>query len=203
MAQSRTPGIARAFKRGGFKAVWKFCKGHGLKRWLKARNWIRRRVAQATPARRAEYAKYRHAINLRIDHLRKLRQRHRREHHEATALIVTFDGEQLPRWIADILKQARESGIWKGECISGIRTVAESIALCQAMCGADSCPGRCAGAATNHTAPPTHTGKPFEGAADCTDPAGLEAYCRSHSEPLIGDGVVLPNDLNHFSHVGN
>lgn len=202
MAQSRTPGIAKAYKSGGFKAVWKYCQGHGLKRWLKARNYFRRRAQQVT--NNAQYVKDRHAVSLRIDHLRALRQAHRQQQQSPpTALIVSFDGEQLPHWIADILTAARNSGVWSGECISGIRTVAESIALCEAMCGASSCPGRCAGAATNHTAPPTHTGVPYEGAADCTDPYGLEAYCRSHNEPLIGDGIVLPADINHFSHVGN
>ena len=116
--------------------------------------------------------------------------------------LVEFDGRQVPHWIADILQSARSSGAWSGSVISGYRSPEYSTQLCINMCGAPSCPGRCAGANSNHSCPPTHTGVPYEGAVDVTDPYGLEGYCRRTGKPLYGGGYALPSDINHFSHTG-
>ena len=71
------------------------------------------------------------------------------------------------------------------------------------MCGAPTCSGRCGGRFSNHACPPSGKGVKYEGAEDVTDPAGLDRFCREHNKPLIGNGRVLPADLNHFSHAGN
>lgn len=116
---------------------------------------------------------------------------------------VIFDGHELPHWMAVILQKARDSGVWKGAVYSGRRSKAYSRELCIGICGAPSCPGRCAGLTSNHVGPPTYTGEKWEGAADVSDPYGLRHYCETHNEPLIGGGAVLPADINHFSHEGN
>jgi hypothetical protein len=130
----------------------------------------------------------------------ELRKKHRTP--PPAGNFVSFDGHQVPRWIAEILNAARKAG-WSGSVISGYRTPEYSTSLCEAMCGAPTCPGRCAGANSNHSCPPTHTGVPYEGAVDVLEPAGLESYCRAHTKPLYGNGYALgAADLNHFSASG-
>jgi hypothetical protein len=114
-----------------------------------------------------------------------------------------FDGHEVPIWMAEILTEARNSGEWVGVVISGVRTPLYSEELCLNMCGAPTCPGRCAGRSTNHACPPTGTGVYPEGAVDVTDYNGLREFCRKHNKPLRGGGEVLPADLPHFSHNGN
>ena len=114
--------------------------------------------------------------------------------------VVEFDGKPCAEWIAKILAAARAAGVWGGYLLSGVRTSAESVGLCEAMCQAPSCPGRCGGTASNHNCDDCEDG---EGAADVTDPAGLQRYCREHGIALRGNGEVLPSDVNHFSRAGN
>ncbi len=114
-----------------------------------------------------------------------------------------FDGKLVPRWIVqDALKPARKAGV-QFTVISGYRSPAYSTSLCEAMCGAPTCPGRCAGATSNHSCPPTHTGRKFEGAVDVYPGApALRAWCESHGNPIRGGGAELPSDPNHFSRSG-
>jgi hypothetical protein len=137
----------------------------------------------------------------RLKHFKALRYHH--AHPPVIEGLVEFDGHQVPAWIAAILKKARAAGYWTGYVISGVRSPAYSEHLCIIMCGAPTCPGRCGGRYSNHACPPSGKGVKYEGAVDVTDPAGLGNYCSSHNEPLRGDGEVLPDDLNHFSHEGN
>jgi hypothetical protein len=117
-----------------------------------------------------------------------------------TDLIVIFDTKQVPSWmVRDALEPARASGTWTGVVISGFRTPEDSIGLCMDMCGAASCPGKCGGASSNHSCPPTHTGAPFEGAVDVTDPEGLQRWCAANGFPIIH---TLSQDANHFSRTG-
>jgi len=142
-----------------------------------------------------------HRHNQRLHHFKELRYHHK--HPPVIEGLVTYDGHQLPAWIAEINKRARASGKWKGEVISGVRSPEYSEHLCIIMCGAPTCPGRCGGRFSNHACPPSGKGVKYEGAEDVTDPEGLREYCREHNEPLRGGGEVLPADLNHFSHEGN
>jgi hypothetical protein len=137
----------------------------------------------------------------RLKHFQHLRYAH--AHPPIIEGLVTFDGHQVPAWIARILQAARDAGVWDGYVISGVRSPEYSEHLCLIMCGAPTCPGRCGGRYSNHACPPSGKGVEFEGAVDVTDPAGLRSYCSSHGLPLRGGGEVLPADLNHFSHAGN
>lgn len=147
-----------------------------------------------------------HRSAAREDNLRQLREEHK---HPAPKplpgreFITELDGHDVPIWIAEILIAARNAGAWHGVVISGVRTPQASEELCLNMCGAPSCPGRCAGRSTNHACPPTGTGREFEGAVDVTGYTELREYCHAHAPQLRGGGEVLPADLPHFSHAGN
>lgn len=118
--------------------------------------------------------------------------------------LETFDAHQVPGWIVEqVLKPARSSGTWKGTVISGYRSPAYSESLCRSICGAPSCPGRCAGRSSNHAAPPSGKGVAYEGAIDVTDAPGLQRWCRAHGNPLHGNGEMLPLDTPHFSRSGH
>lgn len=115
---------------------------------------------------------------------------------------VTFDGRPVAKWIAAILQEARNDGVYF-QVISGYRSPEYSTSLCYAMCGAPQCPGRCAGAASNHACPPTHACSDGEGAVDVSPGyAALEAWCRRKGKPLYGGGYRLSGDLPHFSRSG-
>lgn len=137
----------------------------------------------------------------RLHHFTELRYHHK--HPPVVEGLVTFDGHQLPAWIAAIDQEARDSGEWHGSVISGVRSPEYSEHLCIIMCGAPTCPGRCGGRNSNHACPPSGKGVKFEGAEDVTDPAGLQAFCKKHNKPLRGNGEVLPMDTPHFSNAGN
>lgn len=146
--------------------------------------------------------KRKHHLLARIRKLRK-KIRDQRPPPEDADHFMALDGKTVTEWIGAICVKAREAGYWHGVIVSGFRTAAETIALCRAMCGQDACPGLCGGALSNHGCPPTHTGIPYEGAVDVSDPAGLDRYCQENDLPLIGNGRRLPNDVVHFSHAGN
>jgi hypothetical protein len=149
------------------------------------------------PMSREMQVRHRH----RLHHFQELRYHHK--HPPQVEGLVTYDGHQLPGWIAEINDEARKSGEWKGSVISGVRSPEYSEHLCIIMCGAPTCSGRCGGRFSNHACPPTGKGVKYEGAEDVTDPEGLRNFCRKHNKPLRGGGEVLPLDPNHFSHAGN
>jgi hypothetical protein len=157
-----------------------------LRRWQKRQTWLRDK----------------HIFLQTVLHRRLAKKRKWLKEHppQPKTGAVIFDGKPCAAWIAEILTAARASGVWRGYMLSGVRTSSESVALCEAMCGAPSCPGRCGGTASNHNCDVCGDG---EGAADVTDPAGLQRYCREHDLPLRGNGEVLSADLNHFSRAGN
>lgn len=111
--------------------------------------------------------------------------------------LVMLDGKQCAAWIAFWLLKARSNvkgRRWFGALVSGFRTAAYSIGLCIAMCGAVRCPGRCAGASTNHT------GINFpDGAGDITDFWNGRAALAEIGAPLTNH---LPNDPVHVSRSG-
>ena len=110
--------------------------------------------------------------------------------------VGTFDGVECASWLIPYLTWAREHG-WQGTLNSGWRSPEYSEQLCWKMCGAPSCPGRCAGRASNHSG----SVKP-RGAIDVTDQTRfgqLMAQCPL-SPPIFND---LPNDRVHFSATGH
>lgn len=105
-----------------------------------------------------------------------------------------FDGKTVAAWIIPWLEKSRKAG-WTGTVTSGYRTPEYSTSLCIAMCGAPSCPGRCAGASSNH-AGKIHPA----GAVDVTDYTRFESIQWQIGSPLRND---LPVDPVHFSVSGH
>lgn len=85
---------------------------------------------------------------------------------------------------------------WDGGISSGYRSPEYSDSLCRAMCGAPSCPGRCAGRASNHS----QVGPPNWGAIDVS-PSYVKfgQIQREIGSPLKND---LPIDPVHYSYTG-
>lgn len=94
--------------------------------------------------------------------------------------LTTFDGKQVCNWIAEILVEARKSGMWKGRLNSGYRSPEHSVAV-------------------GGNAHDFHTGTAFPSCAvDVTDAAGLDRFTKLYARQL----VYAPQDpCNcHFSH---
>jgi hypothetical protein len=190
--------------------LWNWAKrAKGLKgsrdRWRALTLFAYRKEKAALEA--GDNAAARHWHSIRLVYKRKYRKKRKwlKQHQHQNPPtqqgdLVSFDGHQVARWmVEDALKPARASGSWKGVVFSGFRDPAYSTQLCLNMCGRTTCPGQCAGASSNHSCPPTHTGKPYEGAVDVTDTWGLQAWCAAHGYPIRH---TLPNDLPHFSRTG-
>ena len=120
--------------------------------------------------------------------------------------ISTFEGVPSRPWMVgrapgpngsrvNWLQKIRDTG-WGGTIISGYRTPEHSEALCIAMCGAPSCPGRCAGRSTNH-ALKVYPG----GAVDTTEYTTFAVKAREVGAPLVN--ALAPADPNHFSPSGH
>ncbi len=206
MSKGKYPGVQKAYDADGFGGVWKWSKAKGLHRWIRARNWARRRVALAKDPegfKKAEAAYAKKVAKLKADHKPATGSGPYPGKDPRNANFVEFDGHWLPKWIAGVNKRARARGV-DFAVLSGFRTPAYSTSICEHQCGAPQCAGTCAGAKSNHACPPDGAGTAYEGAEDLYPGAAeFEAYCRAYKEPLIGGGAVLPNDPNHFSHAGN
>jgi len=155
-----------------------------LRRWQKRQSWLRDRHV---------------FLQTLLD--RRLRQKVKwlKAHPEPAANpsgLTWMDGHQVAGWIAEILLRARATGLWNGYVISGWRSAEYSEQLCFNMCGQPSCSGTCAGRNTNHT------GINFpEGAADITDPDGLENAMDELGEDRLRND--LPADAPHYSNNGH
>lgn len=94
--------------------------------------------------------------------------------------VDTFDGEPVAAWMKPYLVWARENG-WTGTLNSGWRDPAHSERLCHDICGAPTCPGRCAGRSSNHSG----SVKPA-GSIDVSNPAQFgELMKRCPYEPKL------------------
>lgn len=103
-------------------------------------------------------------------------------------------GKPVATWIVPWLDKSREAG-WHGVLNSGWRSPEYSEQLCYSMCGAPSCPGRCAGRSSNHT--------------QCAEPAGAvdvsDYYNFAAIQRKIGSGLynaLGAADPVHFSRTG-
>jgi hypothetical protein len=142
------------------------------------------------------------ALQKEIDHLSEHKEDFKEEQRDAKSSdyergslkIVTFDGKSLVEDLAYWLDKARDAG-WGGYLVSGYRTPEYSRQLCYNMCGAPSCPGRCAGMASNHAK--TTYGGP---AADVSDYYTCEAKLDQVGAPYWNN---LPIDPVHMSRSGN
>jgi hypothetical protein len=106
--------------------------------------------------------------------------------------VGTFDGKLCASWLIPYLTWAREHG-WQGKLNSGWRDPVYSEGLCLKMCGAPTCPGRCAGRTSNHAGDV----KP-KGAVDVSDYVRFgQLMAQCPLSPRIRNN--LPKDLVHFS----
>ena len=100
----------------------------------------------------------------------------------------------VPAWMVPWLDKSRSAG-WGGVVVSGVRTPEYSESLCYSMCGAPSCPGRCAGRASNHNMT-ENQGYPY-GALDVSDYYNFGAIQKRIGSPLIN--ALGAQDPVHYS----
>lgn len=109
---------------------------------------------------------------------------------------ANFDGKTVAAVAVPYLEFARANG-WRGHVTSGWRSPAYSESLCQTMCGAPSCPGRCAGRSSNHSGTsPTHF------AIDVSDETNFGRIMNLPGAPQPRIFNNLPSDRIHFSPTG-
>lgn len=109
--------------------------------------------------------------------------------------LIHVDGVLVSKAIGLEVLRIRGFGVWKGVAVSGFRTPEHSEAICFAKCGRPVCQGTCAGRGSRHA---KKGGR--DGAIDLTDYLTFAAECRRRGSWLENH---LPNDLVHFSDIGN
>ena len=154
------------------------------------RNWINdstRRI-QSLVARK-------HALRRRLENKRDRLEERREKPDGPAAGVVYFDGKPVAAWFVPWLNKIRARGRWKGYLVSGWRDPEYSEQLCINMCGAPSCPGRCAGRASNHS------GSSYPaGAVDVSDYYNFAAEARAVGAPFFN--ALGAQDPVHFSTSG-
>ena len=170
--------------------------------WPKEKFEHYRKRLQRVRAHRANARKILEGLERRVEKAAERKQaRRKKTRAEESSLkvgsgdIVTFDGVPCVEWIAHDLLQARKCGVWNGQLVSGYRTPEHSVEICMDMCGAPTCPGRCAGTSSNHTMKGQG-----QGAADVTDFVNCERALMEVGSSLHND---LPADLVHMSATGH
>jgi hypothetical protein len=115
--------------------------------------------------------------------------------------VTRFDGMPVAKEFVPYLVWARERR-WKGVLSSGWRDPEFSESLCIAMCGAPTCPGRCAGKASRHSQKNV-----WNGAIDVTDYTKFGQLMASMplNPPIRPVRLTnhLPIDPVHYSVAGN
>jgi hypothetical protein len=109
--------------------------------------------------------------------------------------VGTFDGRPVANAAIPYLQWARANG-WRGTLVSGWRDPHYSQSLCYRMCGRPSCPGLCAGLASNHVG-----STPARFAVDVSDYEKFRTLMARYPGPKIWNN--LPHDRVHFSPSGN
>jgi hypothetical protein len=141
---------------------------------------------------------------LRRRRIRKLRQQYNPS--KPPGSLGAWDGRKVAGWMVGLypgpdgkrrnwLAAIKETGHWSGDLYSGFRDPAYSESLCYGICGAPSCPGLCAGRASNHS----QTGAPNWGAIDVMNPDGFQRGANQVGAPFTNH---LPYDPNHRSYTG-
>jgi hypothetical protein len=125
------------------------------------------------------------------------RRRYRREKRHPEPGVTRYDDVPVAEVAVPYLRFARNHG-WQGQLVSGWRDPEYSESLCRRMCGMPSCPGTCAGKASNHSG---KTKDKF--ALDVSDWARFtELMARSDApKPRIFND--LPRDRVHLSPNGH
>lgn len=107
--------------------------------------------------------------------------------------VALFDGKPVAAWLKPYLDWARKNG-WQGTLNSGWRDPVYSEQLCKRICGAPSCPGRCAGRTSNHAG----SIKPA-GAVDVSDYIRFgQLMARCPLQPRIHNALGAQDPV-HFS----
>jgi hypothetical protein len=169
---------------------------------LRERRWSAARRARETARKNNDEAqKYLREIRV----LRKVRSRasrlariarHNRKVWGASG-VSYYDGKKVASWMVPYLKWARANG-WRGYLVSGWRDPVYSEGLCRAMCGAPSCPGRCAGRSSNHSG----STKP-RGAIDVSDYYRFGQLMKKCPYSPRLHNALGARDPVHFSASGN
>lgn len=108
--------------------------------------------------------------------------------------VVEWEGKPVVEWIAYWLERSRKAG-WTGVVNSGYRSPEYSEQLCYQICGAPSCPGRCAGRSSNHC-----LRGDGQGAVDVSNPEEFAAIQVRIGSPLFN--ALGAADPWHFSKTG-
>jgi hypothetical protein len=201
--------IARIFDRAKkpWAALWRWARRPGdwqprARRWAALQSWARDH--QVLAQRGHDRRRFKKFLTARRIYGKKFRHLKNKHHHDSpppdAGPLTVIDGKQVPSWMAPKIKEIRARGRWRGVIVSGYRTPAYSESLCRSMCGAPTCPGRCAGRYSNHACPPSGRGVAYEGAIDVSDYYTFAAEARAVGAPFHN---ALPNDPVHFSRNGN
>lgn len=146
--------------------------------WMRRKHWLQGKKIYLTQTEKE------------VLHKREIWQKN---HPTPVSGWATWNGIAIAAWMKPWLEKSQAHG-WTGYVTSGVRTPAHSVELCYAMCGASSCPGRCAGASSNHNCT---AGCPYPtGAVDVTDYYNFERIQYEIGSPLRNH---LPADPVHFS----
>lgn len=153
-----------------------------------SRMWHPKNIQYSTPAQIARGMKRRSAQ----------RTAWKKNHKAAkTTGVGRYDGVAVANWLIPYLQWARANG-WNGRLVSGWRDPAYSESLCQRMCGAPSCPGRCAGRSSHHSG-----STPGNGAVDVSDYLTFgRVIARCPLTPRIFNSLPRTDPV-HFSSTGN
>lgn len=138
----------------------------------------------------------------------KLRKAHKTSNEVTGKCWGTWRGFTVAAWmvgeakgpdgkVVNWLQKSVEHG-WGGGLYSGGRTPEHSEELCLIMCGAPSCPGRCAGRTSNHSG--CDGDPPGWGAIDVQEYEAFGRIQREIGSPLKN---ALPSDRPHYSVTGN
>lgn len=170
------------------RARWVFYSKYSKRRWSKREKLIAKWLKLLQEAKHMVAERHRDIISWD-------------KKHQALAAAVTgvtrYDGVVVAAWMVPYLTWARQNG-WRGRLVSGWRDPNYSRSLCMRMCGAPSCPGRCAGLSSNHVG----STKPH-GAVDVSDYVTFGKLMQRcpHQPRLINR--LGARDPVHFSVSGN
>lgn len=163
-----------------------------LQKWARKRKAaVKRGLRELWEHRRKAYRRKKRFYKKRAD------KRAEKKAKEEASGVSTFDGKPVASEWVPILDRVRATGLWSGALNSGWRDPAYSEQLCYSICGAPSCPGRCAGRSSGHSQI-----KIADGASvDVSDPSGfrrgLVAIGRADLHNALGAA-----DPWHFSVTG-
>lgn len=155
---------------------------------------FRQRLYHPKTRKYSTYKRIRRGMERRIRQRKLARQNDKHAHKNKG--VGFYDGIPVANVAIPILQWCRANG-WGGRLVSGYRTPAYSESLCYRMCGRPSCPGMCAGRATNHA-----WALATRFAMDVSDYMNFRRIvARCPISPHVSNH--LPRDLVHFSPSGN